>query len=545
MSSIFVRPTSDNVPLPTANSPPAPLDGLPVPASDYVLNLLRAGRATECAVPSQEVMLALSAGTLREDSEITVSRGGGWPDDVAYSQGALTEAYAGLSTVDLLTGEVSLVRNGGLPVGSATQLLSGSGQEAIRTYAWDALRTTCTAVGTLITAGQNGLSDPVTVAAQSNAVTGPVWLRFIPPQNFASRAADAPSPGGTSWKNATFVNAQASELALWTAWLAAYIGAGGKEPTHIAIDLEDNATTYSVTSAPIADKAGNMDAIYLQTPELRAMLGGYATRTDFANAFAGAYPNWTQIWNNAVIELQDRAMRAAYTQPILDVWPDCSVSFYGEYLITPEESNAVKYLTSQYDYQSTIAGTHAAPEMYGLIQNAGTLYGTSAFQIFRWEVARFRAMMRSYPTQRVRPWISHCEYAPPDGYGGTAAAYTREKIYHLILCGADSVLYFNEPSSNAFEDAYMDLAMRDIQSRLGNRPRAALTVAAFNTNAIGGVTSVVSGMSDGTGDYHWRVTYISTATSVTINGVAKVLTPGFYGFWVTTQSSTPPTVVVA
>jgi hypothetical protein len=319
----------------------------------------------------------------------------------------------------------------------------------------------------------------------------------------------------------------------------AYLAAGGVAPSHVTYDQEDSAALATMTTA-------NADAIFAATPELRHYLG---TWNDFAS-FQQARSPWAELyWDDAVRRLQSRAMRECYTDVLRSFWPHVTVSFYSQELITMEESWNVNASTGLPSYWTGIAGTHAAPEMYGYIganYGADQMYywGTGAFAIFKWEIARLRAQRRSFPNDRFMPYVAGPNFSPDDGHGGTGPLYTREKIFHAALCGVDGIQYFNG-SCDAGENAYMNEAAGVLQTQLGNFDRTNAIIAPIAKTD----TYVLSGMKlEGKG-WLWRCSFGPDVTTVSMDGQNIYIAPNERGVWYSRandpNSATPPVVVTS
>lgn len=385
---------------------------------------------------------------------------------------------------------------------------------------------------------------PAAEAAVSNTMTGNVAIVVVPVQDFGNRAADAPV-GGPSNKNVWCTSAVSSEKARITQWISDYVAAGGREPERIAMDQEGLTSSYNTTDAdliaiwndPRSEEWREELATYgitdlnrdlIDVPDYSVMGGRY-----------GDYGAFLRM-NSACLSVQKRALDEAYYQPFKAVWPNAQFSNYSGCITTEAELSAVRYFNARMEFQlGPIAGTHGAPEFYGDYSAAAiTLYGPGGYSCARYETNRIRSMYRSAPTVPLTPWVS---YGFADPYL-SEREYCRELRFHLALCGADGLFYFNS-GSTADLDQKFAADLNAIKARLTSTDRQCIT-----TSITFALPYFCSGMRVGpvgSATYHWRYTIAPNITTISLNGVPRTIDTGLRGVWFSSSDPTPPTVVVA
>jgi hypothetical protein len=394
---------------------------------------------------------------------------------------------------------------------------------------------------------QLNIHTPAAKALESQSLSDDFVLFVIPAQDFCTYAPDVatlsaqPGYSDSTWANASFVNVVARESAAITAWLTAYVAAGGKTPAHVAVDQENGPGWYYVEPR---GGLNNAKAIYNTSPYFQLRFG-YATYDLWIASLtfpSDAY--WFLAWDDAVFACFNAGLDDAYTTPIQSVWPDVQVSFYASQHITKAQSALVPYLTGFGDFFTTKPGTHTAPEMYGWTNN-GAAWGTRNFDVCLWEIARLRAQRVSFPETPITPWVAYPQYIAPSSTT-TGYSHTREKLFHCFLAGCERVLYFNPHppfGGTAEADAYMDAAAEEIDSRFSDRLLTPLSNTTPLTSSSKNAQWFMSGARVG-GQYIWRVTVSEKVLGVTVNGTAYSLDPDVYGIWAITATSATPTVSV-
>jgi hypothetical protein len=364
-------------------------------------------------------------------------------------------------------------------------------------------------------------------------------MKLAAPINYASIAADSPpNPLGgapvAGWKNITFYTAEATEVANMNAFFSGYKAAGGRAPDMLAVDMEDSPNVY------FSSVAGTFEALW-EDPVGGVMLQGYLIRQDVDTWQAGVNAPYQQHWNYYTESLMLESMKRAYVTTLKSHYVDCAISEYGNCVRSEAEGAKAVYASTHPDYQYIQMGTHSSPEYYGLIGNAGTLYGSDAFSVFRWEINRHRASLRSAPDQKMAPWVGYPSFTFGI-YGADpipGAKYHRELVYHLALLGSERFLYFNA-GATATDEATWHGYLTTLATMLG--------LGGVSTRDISLVSftgdKVVSGCRTSMGSYVWRCSVKMGAQSIMVNGSVVPIPSNERGVWYTTLSATPPNFVV-
>lgn len=467
--------------------------------------------------------------TFLDADGVVITAAGAIVDRTTYIQNALDAGY--LRTNDPL--------GVNQPVDRRTLALSSF----FEVFTWAAPRGTSGSQLTRFVVCEVGV-PPSVAASDSNAVPGNAAILLIPPITFSSLPEDAPYSMPTA-RNVWCTTAIEREKARWTAWIEGYIAAGGKTPERIAMDQESLTSTYNIASdaeflaiwndprggqlrAEMAARYGIVDPQrqILDVPENSAVGARYG---DYGPAFR---------YNAVVIMLQDAALREAYFGVARRFWPGVKFSNYGDHDASEYELSWVRAPNARMEFTlGPIFGSHCAPEIYGLwTPQAESLYfmTNSTFSVFVYSVNRLRSMYRSNPTLPSTPWVSYGFEAPLSDN----PVFARELLYHLALCGADGLSYFNASATLADDEATAAVVAA-IRARLNTSNRECVTLERSFA-----VPWLVSGMRVGQ-QYHWRITATSQFVPyLVVNGVNTPLEPGTPGLWLVTSTPEVPTVAL-
>lgn len=364
-------------------------------------------------------------------------------------------------------------------------------------------------------------------AALSNTVEGPVCLAILSTGNMASDPIDNP-PGGT--KNAHYTNFKAVHIPLWRGFLQDYVAAGGTPPEFISTDMEDGANFYIMTNE-------SMEALWndSRNSEFRAEMAtlGYTNYSQIIYNDRSANGSMF-VWNYASAITMQRALKELYFDVAREFWPNVKCANYGEFCLPKANAAEVLYFSSYAEYSPPFtSGTHQAPDIYGLSGAAGSLYyGTTPYDLMRYEVNRLRQYVRLNPAIPVAPWVSF-----PWLYGGYTSQpeYHKELIRHIVMCGVEFLQYFNSGALVEDEQTF-DQLLGELMARFGTHARVPQTLQLGSFAADTFVSCVKTGNT-----YHWRYTVKDAGVAaVAVDGNLLPVHAGERGVWYATTTSTQP-----
>jgi hypothetical protein len=152
-------------------------------------------------------------------------------------------------------------------------------------------------------------------------------------------------------------------------------------------------------------------------------------------------------WNSVMGELRAASLNRAIYGPLRKYFPTARMSNYGDYRY--RESLAVPNGDGHDIHRfgnGTVVGTSQSQDLYGTMRQLAWRsldgqgsYSATAFNAFRLEANRMRAMVLSSPIP-VQPWISHKQFA--ESLSAQTDLY-QELIFHIALCRPEFLLLWN------------------------------------------------------------------------------------------------------
>lgn len=252
----------------------------------------------------------------------------------------------------------------------------------------------------------------------------------------------------------------------------------------------------------------------------------YVLEQDLARLLKERRPGYI-VWNAVTKERVNAALNEAIAEVALEYFPEVRISNFGSAALAPE--HIVPEHNGHLQFDLGHVGTHGARAFYGSmgqfrdvrLRPDGPRYGAAPFDVLRYHVNRMRATVRS-SSAPVHAWISHRNH-PNNILADTD--YYRELIHHLVLCGADDLLYWNPApwhdgqDPEAFrtdkDDRLVDEVIGELNERLGRERRrpVALEPMPWENELI------VSAMRLGADRVLYRVTAPPNAKAVRVRPV--------------------------
>lgn len=341
-------------------------------------------------------------------------------------------------------------------------------------------------------------------------------------------------PNGWSsiWHDGFIASAQ-----LWSNALADAIYQAGATVDYIILDHESKMDEFKVSGSwRTALKADPRwpDTLNTLTTLKRARLNDSEAIWDDTEFFF--YDGQENDWNAYMWSQQSQALQEGIIEVFRGYWPHIKASNYEHH--GRKVDDAIYDINGHPYYQLRVTDTHASDYAYGWMSQLADknldglgLYGEYSFSVFRWEQKKARAQLRAgYP---IQPWIGFSGFDDSDWETDalaptthTANKYWKENIIHLILLGADPILYWNSRTYKAgnystdAEDQKVEDLLDEVNTIIGTQgPRNTVTTSkiswgeqwdegdAGDTNPIpiGGSSYIATAMRYGT-NVTYRVT---------------------------------------
>ena len=282
--------------------------------------------------------------------------------------------------------------------------------------------------------------------------------------------------------------------------------------------------------------------------------------TELALGSKGGY----KLWDFVTGRLAAYYVNDSFYAPISSKFPLAKVSNYENITIT--ENEEISNSNGHRAYYDNNIGNAVAPELYGEIAFAGTVYEidptnttrliynpspTTPFGINAWNSLlltqqKLRSITRNKGQKDLHVWLAGVNVVNPgqNAFGGLSDplhdAYWLENVYHTAMHNPDLILYFNH-NSTVVDDQKMHDALTTINTKTFNGIQEELST---NSNKINFDTNIlISGCYTRKDENLWRITFKSSSILfVSIGGVLYSREPGNQGFWFSTEKNINITV---
>lgn len=263
------------------------------------------------------------------------------------------------------------------------------------------------------------------------------------------------------------------------AWFRRFAERGGKVD-YLILDYEEDSS-YSHLYHRLPDPGGRCGiAAYLKA--LKAdprfpMLDDRLQGRDVMQMLAWDRNDTWLLWRDAAKELTAGYIEQAVFEPVRAIFPQIAFSNYGFYAQTPGFGlpNRFGHLLHRHGPGRHV-GTHQSAALYGWVGIEGPVsladgasLAATPFNALRMDVNIMRAQ-RFSSRAPILPWIA---------YKGFAESLLRdndlyqELIYHVLLSGAEALLYWNprsiEPPATKAEDRLVSRLMGRVDRLCDNR----------------------------------------------------------------------------